>query len=174
MSKEVSQFKYRVLGLLTEFVYEQVNKRRYAQLELIISKNNVAYNRDAHIFNYAGKRWTQHQFRGAPQRVPYLAESLHEAMDEYIAEGDDIELREKPMVQAYIRAILNSSTDLSEAIMRIPTAIQRPISDAIREAESQTGKVANLTFEQTQELVGAYAPAADAIRKRMMVNMMME
>lgn len=174
MDKNASQFKYRVLQLLTAFVYRQVDKRRDAILEQIIDKNDIAYNRQALIFNYGGKRWTRHTFRGLPPKVPFLAGSLHEAMDEYIKEGEEIELREKPMVQAYIRAILNSDPDPAVALMRVPTALHSPIREAINEAVESTGKPANYTFEQAQELVGAYAPAADAIRKRMMVNMMME
>lgn len=174
MGKDASQFKYRVLNLLTDFVYLQVNKRRDELLEQIIRKNDIAYNREALVFNYAGKRWTRHLFRGVPRQVPFLTETLHETMDEYIKEGEEIEFREKPLVQAYIRAILNSDPDPVMALMRIPTALHAPIREAINEAVEATGKPANFTFEQAQDLVGAYAPAADAIRSRMMVNMLME
>lgn len=166
--------KYRILQALVAFVYKQVDERRYKTLEEIITKNDGAFGVQRYVFNYAGKRWTQHRFKGVPQNVPYLEDSLHPAMDEYIAEGRLIELTEKPMVEAFIRAILNSHQDPIMAMLNIPTALQHPIREAMDEVFNVTGKRGELDFEQCQEVVGAYGPAADTIRRRMMFNMMVE
>lgn len=168
------QVKHRVLLLLTDYVYDQVTKRRWITLESIIKRNDVAHNMTRYAFNYAGKRWAQVRFKGVPQNVPALDEMLQPEMDAYIAEGKLIEEQEKPMVQAYLRAILNSDPDFSVAMLRIPTALHHPIREALTAIEDETGLTATLDFEQCQELVGAYGPAADAIRKRMMLNMLVE
>lgn len=167
------QLKYRILQALVSYVYEAVDKRREEVLASIIKRNDVANNRELLIFSYAGKRWTQHRFRGLP-KMPYLEENLHPEMDAYIAEGKLIEETEKPMVEAFIRAILNSETDPTLAMLNIPTALQRPITEAMEIAKEAHGLPADLDFESCQAKVGAYGPAADAIRKRMMFNMLVE
>jgi len=78
------------------------------------------------------------------------------------------------MVQAYVRAILNSDPDPVVAMLRLPTALHAPIREAIVLAEQEKGVKAELNFEQAAELVGAYAPAVEAIRNRMMRNILME
>lgn len=168
------QLKYRLLQAMVNFVYEAVDKRRWDTLERIIHLNDIGTGRERFVFSYAGKYWHQVRFRGVPQNVPYLDEALHSDMDEYIAEGKLIEEREKPMVEAFIRAILNSETDPTLAMLNIPTAIQRPIHEAMEIAKEAHGLPADRDFESCQEKVGAYGPAADAIRKRMMYNMMVE
>lgn len=168
------QLKYQLLQILTDFVYAAVEKRRWLCLESIIDRNDAAYAQQRFVFNYAGKRWCQVRFKGVPQRVPLLAEELEPEMDAYLAEGKHIEETEKPMVQAYLRAILNSDPDATIALLRIPTALHAPIMEAVKLAEEAHGIKAEMNFDQVQHLVGAYAPAADAIRNRMMLNMMLE
>lgn len=170
------QLKYNLMRVLVQFIYQQVDKRRDGQLETIIGLNDVANNsttRAQLIFSYSGRRWTRHRFKGVPQRVPGLEESLHAEMDKYIDEGAKIE-QEKPMIEAYLRAIMNSDPDPIVAMLRIPTALQHPIRDAITAAKADTGLSAELNFEQCAELVGAYPKAVETIKKRMMLNVLLE
>lgn len=174
MALPPGQLKYQLLQIMVQFVYEHVEKRLYDQLKSIIDRNDIAHNMQRLVFTYAGRRWTQHRFQGVPQKVPYLDEMLHPEMDEYLAEVKLIEEVEKPMVTAYIRAILNSDPDPIRAMMNIPTALQAPIREAMKEAEEGLGRKAQLNFEQVELLVGAYPAATAAIRKRMMHNVLLE
>lgn len=174
MQQSPAQLKWMMLQAMTNFVYAAMEKRRWETLESIIRRNDIAVGMQRWVFNYAGKRWHQVRFKGVPQNVPVLADILVPEMDQYIAEGKQVEEIEKPMVQAYLRAILNSDPDPTIALLRIPTALHGPIREAIQAAEEHHGVKADMDFEQVQELVGAYGPAADAIRMRMMYNMMLE
>lgn len=170
------QLKYKLMGVIMQFIYQQVDKRRDEQLESIIRLNDVANNMNNKaqlIFSYSGQRWTRHRFKGVPQRVPGLDDQLHPEMDKYIAEGIKID-GEKPMIEAYLRAIMNSDRDPVVAMLRIPTALQHPIREAIEAAKTETGLTAELNFEQCAELVGAYPKAIEAIKKRMMLNVLLE
>lgn len=174
MAQPPAQLKYQLLQHMVHFVYEQAQNRLDETLKSIIDRNDIAHNMQRLVFSYAGRRWTRHTFKGVPQKTPYLDEMLHPEMDAYLAEIKEIEEVEKPLVTAYIRAILNSDPDPVKAMLRIPTALQNPIRDAIVLAEEGLGQKANLNFEQVEELVGAYPAATQAIRKRMMFNVLLE
>lgn len=165
--------RYQVIQVLVSFIYKQVEERREEQLQNLIKRNDILVMKTNWIFSYAGKRWTQHRFVRPPQNVPYLDDSLHPEMDEYLAEAAVIE-QEKPMVHSYLRQILNSDSDVATALSRIPSALHSPILPAMQAAWEELGDNTVYDFTQAAELTGAYPKAAEAIRLRMMTNVLLE
>ena len=161
--------RFVILKKLEEYIYRPVTDRMNSTLDSIIQRNDGFSNSDHQIFWYRGERWHTRVFGVWPQGIPRLHEELHAAMDAYITERNHILNVEGPLITGFLRCILNHSKDALEMLALIPVSLQEPVKDLLT---ANLGELPTKTTDEVAELVKAPQNATEALKLRLMRNLL--
>ncbi|AUV61892.1 hypothetical protein HWB52_gp77 [Pseudomonas phage Littlefix] len=163
-----TNIRFVILKKLEEYIYMPVYLRMGKDLENIVRRNDAFSNSDKRVFWYRGEKWSSDMVFNS-QGVPRLHEELHPVMDKYVDERNYIRNVEGPLVSGFLRCILNHSKDAREMLSLIPVSLQDPIMGLLKDTFDE---IPCLSTDQVAEIVKAPQNATEAIKTRMMRNML--
>ena len=164
-AKERASLKYRLLMRLTNYIYRHVGDRRQVVLEDLVRRNNTLTFEAAESFYYQGRRWPSYVHH---VKTIELHEQLLAEADEFFAWYLPIEQTEVPLVQAFIRRILNHSDDVAVLFSLLPGSLHDAVRDILNAADLE---IQAKPLEEVAKIVGASEKSVRAFSIRMMSDL---
>ena len=163
-----TNIRFVILKKLEEYIYLPVTRRMEKDLENIVRRNDAFSNSDKRVFWYRGEKWSS-EVMFIEQGTTRLHEELHGVMDKYVDERNYIRNVEGPLVSGFLRCILNHSKDAREMLSLIPVSLQDPIMGLLKDTFDE---IPCLSTDEVAEIVKAPQNATEALKTRMMRNML--
>ena len=163
--KERASLKYKLLQRLTHYIYRHVEEKRNAELNELVSRNCMLAGEYADTFYWYGKKWPKLVHSA---KCIDLHPSLHDHANELFAWLLPIEDTEIPLVQAFIRRILNYSDDVEVIFTLLPGSLHDAVRDILNAADLC---IQAKPLEEVASIVGASEKSVRAFQIRMMSNL---
>lgn len=164
--KELMKLRYTIMNRMLDHLYEDVMARKNEVVDNILRANNAIHNVDCDSFFYDGKKW--------PENLGYyrctfnLDDSLVAEMESMLAWCKPIFEKEYPLVESFIRKILNYSSDVATAVALFPSAL-RGILTTVVNAQGIT--FTSMTMEEVAKTVGVGDKHVKAMSFRLMAKL---
>lgn len=160
--------KQQIKDALYSYLYGPVLKDFQRKLEQLITKNSVLHGNAEMSFMYKSEIYCTVN-AVIPRKINRLHKSLHSFMDEYLEEIRQLNNYELPYVLGFIGQILNSSNDLSDYLLVLPSSVHQPVEKLIASCPCRTKK---LTQEDILNLQSKNQVPIALMKKRMVTNLL--
>lgn len=159
--------KQMIKDMLYHHIYDPVEYRLHEKLKLIMGKNRLLNHHEVDYFSYKAKVYS---LDGTTMRsAPRLDPSLHEEMQEYLKELNELNRVEIPYILNFINQALNASNDLRDYLKILPECLHQPIQELIDAHECQTER---LSPEEVESFKERNANSIVMVKKRLLLNIM--
>jgi len=164
--------KNDIRGRLESLLYQPVAHQLHKTLDTLIMRNAMVSGYAHMSFTYKGEYYTCEDMRvRGPLKRNRLHPEFHAAMDEYLAEMEEIERVEKPLVMGFIVKTLNiCSLDLLALMKILPESTHKTIKMALGNYAPMHAD--SLLEEQIQEYIKTEQASIDRIKRRMATNLL--
>lgn len=153
---------------LYQYLYGPVQKQFKLRLDAIITKNSIMIGATHNSFIY--KNMVYSCDGGVPPRkMNRLIQVLHQPMDEYIKDLNQLNNTELPYVLGFLTHVLNSSNDLHDYLRVFPQAIHQPIQEYINSCPCRTKHLTDFDVDCIQQKNHS---SIELIKKRMVTNLL--
>ena len=168
--RDRQRLKFLLLQRLEHYIFRKVDKDLDDRLAGLIERNDVLNMLERKIFYYAGEKWTRHVFPGPPQQnVPLLDESLHETMDKWLKDRDEVNHNQRPLVLGFMRKILNHTDDFTLILQMLPSVLHKAVEDV---GMKNNIEVATMSTDEVAAIVGASERSVNAFKIRLMTDLL--
>ncbi|TKW65170.1 MAG: hypothetical protein DI616_15700 [Paracoccus denitrificans] len=164
--KEKMSIRYKIMNRVSEYLYRDVAERRVEVINNILRATNEHYDTNCDSFFYAGKKW--------PEDLGYyhmtfdLPKHLEGEMDSFLAWYKPIVEVEVPLIETFIRKILNYSDDLVYNVGLFPSALHGVLATII---DMTSIERSNKSVKEVAEILGLKEKHVNAMSFRLMANL---
>lgn len=164
--KEMAKLRYNIMNRMLDHLYADVVARRVEVINNLLRTNNALHGTDCDSFFYAGKKW--------PENLGYyrctfnLDKSLEGEMDSFLAWYKPIFEEEYPLVETFIRKILNYSNDVSISVSLFPASMRGILGMVV---DTQGITFTSMPMEEVAKIVGLGDKHVNAISFRLMAKL---
>ena len=164
--KELLKLRYTIMHRVTEYMYRDVMERKKEVIDNILRANNLAHDVECDSFFYDGKKWPENL--GHYRCTFNLEPALVPEMESFLAWYKPIWEKEFPLVEAFVRKILNYSDDVAVSVSMFPSALRGVLSTVVN-ADGIT--FTSLSMSEVAEKVGVGEKNVRAMSFRLMANL---
>lgn len=171
--KEKASVRYKIMTRVTEYIYRDVIARRDEIISDIHTRNCILWDTEgdneaafADSFYYEGKKWPENleHYRLTLKLNDKLVPEMVEFMNWY----RPIVEQEQPLVETFIRKVLNYSDDLVFNIGLFPSSLH----DCIRSVVHVEGMVwTTKDIKEVAAIIGVKEKVVRAVTFRLMANL---
>lgn len=160
--------KQQIKDCLFEYLYGKVKEQFQSRLDAIILKNASITGAHHLSFSYKGTLYATPGQGPAPRKMNRLSLVLVPYMDTYLADLKLLNQDEIPYVLGFITKVLNSSNDLHDYLLVLPSSVHPPIQGLIASCPCRTVK---LQPEQILKLQEENSRSIALMKQRMVINL---
>lgn len=171
--KDKMSLRYNIMNRVTEYMYRDVMARRNEFIAVLHLRNVELLNDGtrtgaafADSFYYEGKRYPENL--GHYRNTLDLHKTLIPEMVEFLSWYEPIMRDEFPLVENFIRKVLNYSDDLVFNIALFPGALHACIGTVVKLDGIQ---LSSKNITEVCEIIGVKPKVAQAVSFRLMANL---
>lgn len=164
--------KLNMLNTLTTYLYKPWEENNQAQIDKIVLAHVEASKATQLAFRYRGEVYTSEK---VPYRPPVstLHPSLHAQIQEFLKQREDVLLYERPLITNSLSAIFNLSNHPNDFLKVLPEELHYPLAKFYGNKESFNAFDEELSKEQVEAAKEKFASAIEAIRVRLVTNLVL-
>lgn len=163
--------KQQIKDALYTYLYAPVERKLKRTLDELIVANSRALASSHDSFIYRNKVYKREETSKVPRRKNPLVPALHERMDAYLAQVEQLNTQEIPYVVGFINQVLNSSDDMQDYLRVFPEPLHPPLHEMIDKCPCHTTK---LKTETVEELVARNQEPIELIKHRLVHNLLLQ
>lgn len=163
-----TQTKQQIKDVLYSFLYDPVKKQFKDRIDSLILRNTIIGGHSHKHFTYSGSVYNSELSR-PPAKKNQLHPLLHQQMDYYLADLDDINRHELPHVLGFINQVLNSTSDLYDYMRILLESINCPLGKML---STYTCRTQHLDEDRVQHIVAKNHEPIGMIKRRLAANLL--
>lgn len=171
--KERVSLRYKIMTRITEYMYRDVIERHKRFIAELLVANGIAWESDglpeapfADSFYFEGRKYPENL--GHYRDVLELHKTLVPRMVEHMSWYGPIMKDEFPLVETFIRKVLNYSDDIAFNIALFPSALH----DCIRTIVNLDGiTLSSKSIDEVAKVIGVRPKVTQAMTFRLMANL---
>lgn len=162
--------KQNIKDTLHSYLYEPVIRKFRERLAAIITANSNALGSSHGSFIYRNEVYQLNEQEKLPRKMNRLIPQLHDQMDTYLREVNELNMHEIPYVMGFINQVLNSSDDLNDYLRVLPETMHRPLKELMDSCPCRTTK---LSPETVEEMRTRNNHSIELMKRRLVTNLLL-
>lgn len=159
--------KQQIKDAIYSYLYGPVLKQFALRMDAIVIKNAVLLGSGEMSFVYKGETYSTGGL--LPRKMSRLSKLLHPIMEEYLKDVKQLNSYELPYVLNFIGQVLNSSNDLQDYLLVLPSAVHQPVQQLIASCPCRAKK---LTLDGIKLLQLKNEVPINLIKQRLVTNLL--
>lgn len=159
------RYKQEVRNHLLTYIYEKAEEEKAVQMDSLVMANTLLHKDAPMAFLYKGEVYRHSQIRRTFARAPLLDKNLHERMDAWLKEQDNL-LDEKVFISGFLTTVLNASNHMEDYLKILPECLH----PALREYPT-TSALPAVGDDVIQRILTRNQNAIQRIKRRLTLNL---
>lgn len=160
--------KQQIKDALFTFLYAPVKKQFQGRIDTLVERNTLIGGYSHQHFIYKGVLYNS-AGTVPPLKKNRLFSVLRTAMDEYLADLDQLNNNELPFVLGFINQVLNSSSDLTDYLRILPESMHYPLEALIATCPCRS---TSLTEAKVASLKSKNQDPINFMKQRLVTNLL--